>query len=52
MWQSQIEIKHYSISYFDCITVFEVLYRRSSVKGEAHTHYVNVVSIHELNQCI
>jgi len=25
MWQSQVEIKHYSIAYFDRITVFEAL---------------------------
>ena len=25
MWQSQVEIECYSVAYFDCITVFEVL---------------------------
>ena len=25
MYQSQVEIKHYSIVYFDCITAFEAL---------------------------
>ena len=25
MWQSQVEIKHYSIVYFDCVAVFEEL---------------------------
>ena len=23
MWQSQVEIKHYSVAYFDYITAFE-----------------------------
>ena len=26
-WQSRVEIKDYSIMYFDCITVFKVPYR-------------------------
>ena len=25
MWQSWVEIEHYSAAYFECITVFEVL---------------------------
>ena len=25
MWQSQVEIKHYSVAYFDRVTAFEVL---------------------------
>ena len=25
MWQSRIEIEHYSIAQFDCITMFEAL---------------------------
>ena len=25
MWQSRVEIKHYSVAYFDRITVFEAL---------------------------
>ena len=31
MWQSLGEIQHYSIAYFDCVIVVEVLWRRSSV---------------------
>ena len=34
MWQSRVEIEHYSIAYFDQITAFEALYR--STKGGAH----------------
>ena len=41
MWQSRVEIKHYSVAYFDCGTAFEVLQRGTSVKGGAHTHWVN-----------
>ena len=44
MWQSQVEIEHYSVAYFYRITMFKALQRRTSVKGEAHTHCVNVVS--------
>ena len=25
MWQSWVEIEHYSVAYFDCITAFEVV---------------------------
>ena len=25
MWQSQVEIEHYSVAYFNCITAFEAL---------------------------
>ena len=50
MWQSQVEIEHYSIVYFDRITVFKALYRRTSVKRGAGMHCVNVVSIHEFTQ--
>ena len=36
MWQSQMENKHFSIAYFNCITSFKV------VKGRAYTHCVDV----------
>ena len=53
MWQSQVEIEryvavlrveieHYSIAYFDRVIVFKALQRRTSVKGGAHTHYVDL----------
>ena len=38
MWQSRVEIGHYYVVYFNCIIVFEALYRRTSTKGGAHTH--------------
>ena len=25
VWQSRVEIEHYSVAYFDCVTVFKVL---------------------------
>ena len=50
MWQSQVEIEHYFVVYFDRITAFEVLYRRTSIKGGADMHCVNVVSIHKFTQ--
>ena len=37
MWQSRVEIKHYSVAYFARIAVFEALQRGTSVKGGAHT---------------
>ena len=50
MWQSQVEIQHYSIVYFNPITAFEVLYHRTSVKGGADMRCVNMVSIHKFTQ--
>jgi len=41
LWQSRVEIEHYSVAYFDRIAAFEALYRRTSVKGGAHTRWVN-----------
>ena len=41
--QSQVEIKHYSVVYFNCITMFEALLHKTSVKGGAHMHCVNVL---------
>ena len=40
MWQSQVEIEHYSVRLHYCI--------QSAVKGGAHMCCVSVVSIHEL----
>ena len=36
MWQSRVEIEHYSIAYFDRVAAFEALQRSTSVKGRAH----------------
>ena len=41
MWQSQVEIEHYSVAYFDRIAVFEALKHSTSVTGGAHIPYVN-----------
>ena len=46
MWQSRVEIEGYSITYFDCIAAFEAPYRWTSVKGGAHTHFVDSSDIH------
>ena len=40
-WQSHVEIEDYSIAYFDRITVFEALHCRTSVKGGAHTCFID-----------
>ena len=50
MWQSRLEIEHYSVVYFNSIAAFEALQRRTSVKGGAHARCVNVVSIDEFTQ--
>ena len=47
MWQSRVEIKGYSVAYFDHIAVFEVPYRWTSVKGGAHTRFMDVWIAHE-----
>ena len=41
MWQSQVEIEHYFFVYFDRITMSKALEHRTSVKGGAHTCYVD-----------
>ena len=46
MWQSRVEIKHYSVAYFNHTAAFEALERRTSVKGGAHTHYVNTYHVY------
>ena len=40
VWQFHVEIEGYSVAYFDHITVFEVPYRWTSVKGGAHMPYL------------
>ena len=45
MWQSRVEIKYYSIAYFDCVTAFKAPYLWTSVKGGAQTCCVNAASI-------
>ena len=44
-WQAQVEIKHYSVAYFDCITAF-------SIMGEAHMHSVHSEILNMFTQCI
>ena len=46
MWQSRVEIEGYSVAYFDCIAAFEAPYRWTSVKGEAHMRFVDLLDIH------
>ena len=52
MWQSWVEIEHYSVAYFNCITAFEVLQCRSSIKVGANMCCVNASSIHEFNYAV
>ena len=37
MWQSRVEIEHYSVMYFDRVAAFKALQHRTSIKGGAHT---------------
>ena len=32
MWQSWVEIEHYSVAYFQCVTAFEALYHRTMLR--------------------
>ena len=41
MWQSRVEIEGYSVAYFVRIAVFEAPYCWTSVKGGAHTRFVD-----------
>ena len=45
IWQSHVEIKGYSVTYFDRITAFEVPYCWASIKGGAHTRFVGLLDI-------
>ena len=45
MWQSYVEIKDYSVIYFNRVTAFKALYHRTSIKGEAHMHFVDRLDI-------
>ena len=46
MWQSRLEIEGYFVAYFDCFAAFEVPYRWTSIKGGAHTQFVDSSDIH------
>ena len=46
MWQSRVEIEGYSVAYFDRVAAFEASYRWTSVKGGAHTRFVDLLDIH------
>ena len=41
MWQSHVEIEGYSVAYFTCIAVFEAPNHCTSIKGGAHTCFVD-----------
>ena len=49
---SRVEIKHFSVAYFDHITALQVLKCRTLVKGVACTYCVNVVRNHEFTHCV
>ena len=45
--QFRVEFEDYSVAYFDCITAFEVPSDcQTSVKGRAHTRFVDTLDIH------
>ena len=52
VWQSWVEIKHYSVAYFYHVTALQVLKHRTLVKGGARMCCVNVVSIHKFTHCV
>ena len=47
MWQSRVEIKGYSVVYFDQIAGFEEPYQWTFVKGGAHTRFIDVWTSNE-----
>ena len=52
VWQSRVGIEGYSVAYFDRITAFEAPYRWTSIKGGAHTHFVDAWISNESTKCI
>ena len=52
MWQSWVEIEHYSVAYFKHVTTFKVLQCVTSNKGEVNMQCVNISRIHEFMQCV
>ena len=46
VWQSRVEIKGYSVTYFNRIAAFKAPYCWTSVKGGAHLHFVDSLDIH------
>ena len=46
MWQSRVEIEHYSVAYFARIAAFKAFQRGTFVKGGAHMRYVNLPRLH------
>ena len=46
MWQSRVEIEGYSVTCFDHTTAFKAPYRLTSIKGGAHTCFVDSLDIH------
>ena len=49
VWQSWVEIKHYSVAYFDCIIKY---CNRNFIEGGAHTHYVDLSGVHVSTLCM
>ena len=43
VWQSGVEIKHYSVVQFDCVTMFKALWRKTSIRGGL----IHVAEMHE-----
>ena len=46
LWQFQVEVEYYSVVYFDCVTVFEAMLHKTSVKGGAHLHRIDMLGIY------
>ena len=49
VWQSWMEIKHYSVAYFDHIIKH---CNRNFIEGSAHTHYVDLSGVHVSTLCM
>ena len=51
VWQSWVEIEYFSVAYFESVTVVEVLYHRTSIKGRARTCCVDMPGVRVSMQC-
>ena len=49
VWQSWVEVKHYSVAYFDCIIKY---CKKNFIEGGAQTHYVDLSGVHVSILCL
>ena len=52
MWQSHVEIKNYSLAYFNRIATLKVPYCWTFIKGGAHTRFADSLDVHASKNCV